>query len=323
MMDILAIQNLMNHDMQAVNAMIHKRLHSEVELVNSVGHYIVNSGGKRLRPMLVILSANAFNYQGNDHIKLAAIIEFIHTATLLHDDVVDASELRRGEQTANSIWGNEASVLVGDFLYSRAFQLMAELKNMRVMEILSTATNIIAEGEVLQLLNCYEPNTSEADYLRVIRSKTAKLFEAGTQLGAVISGQSASNEQAIATYGMHLGTAFQLIDDVLDYSSKTEEIGKNVGDDLAEGKPTLPVIYALQHGTIEQQELLRDSIKNGKKDNINEVISIINSTKAIDYTRKVARQEADMATAALTALPSSPYTDALYALAEFSINRSY
>jgi octaprenyl-diphosphate synthase len=323
MMDILAIQNLMNHDMQAVNAMIHKRLHSEVELVNSVGHYIVNSGGKRLRPMLVLLSASAFNYQGNDHIKLAAIIEFIHTATLLHDDVVDASELRRGQQTANSIWGNEASVLVGDFLYSRAFQLMAELKNMRVMEILSTATNIIAEGEVLQLLNCYEPNTTETDYLRVIRSKTAKLFEAGAQLGAVITEQSASNEQAIAKYGMHLGTAFQLIDDVLDYSSNSEEIGKNIGDDLAEGKPTLPVIYALKHGTAEQQEVLRDAIKNGKKDNINEVISIINSTKAIDYTRKIAREEADMAIAALTALPSSPYTDALYALAEFSINRSY
>jgi octaprenyl-diphosphate synthase len=323
MMDILAIQNLMNHDMQAVNAMIHKRLHSEVELVNSVGHYIVNSGGKRLRPMLVLLSASAFNYQGNDHIKLAAIIEFIHTATLLHDDVVDASELRRGQQTANSIWGNEASVLVGDFLYSRSFQLMAELKNMRVMEILSTATNIIAEGEVLQLLNCYEPNTTETDYLRVIRSKTAKLFEAGAQLGAVITEQSASNEQAIAKYGMHLGTAFQLIDDVLDYSSNSEEIGKNIGDDLAEGKPTLPVIYALKHGTAEQQEVLRDAIKNGKKDNINEVISIINSTKAIDYTRKIAREEADMAIAALTALPSSPYTDALYALAEFSINRSY
>ncbi len=323
MMDILAIQNLMNHDMQAVNAMIHKRLHSEVELVNSVGHYIVNSGGKRLRPMLVLLSASAFNYQGNDHIKLAAIIEFIHTATLLHDDVVDASELRRGQQTANSIWGNEASVLVGDFLYSRSFQLMAELKNMRVMEILSTATNIIAEGEVLQLLNCYEPNTTETDYLRVIRSKTAKLFEAGAQLGAVISEQSANNEQAIAKYGMHLGTAFQLIDDVLDYSSNTEEIGKNIGDDLAEGKPTLPVIYALKHATAEQQEVLRDAIKNGKKDSINEVISIINSTKAIDYTRKVAREEADMAIAALTTLPSSPYTDALYALAEFSINRSY
>ncbi len=322
-MDILAIQNLMNHDMQAVNAMIHKRLHSEVELVNSVGHYIVNSGGKRLRPMLVLLSASAFNYQGNDHIKLAAIIEFIHTATLLHDDVVDASELRRGQQTANSIWGNEASVLVGDFLYSRSFQLMAELKNMRVMEILSTATNIIAEGEVLQLLNCYEPNTTETDYLRVIRSKTAKLFEAGAQLGAVITEQSASNEQAIAKYGMHLGTAFQLIDDVLDYSSNSEEIGKNIGDDLAEGKPTLPVIYALKHGTAEQQEVLRDAIKNGKKDNINEVISIINSTKAIDYTRKIAREEADMAIAALTTLPSSPYADALYALAEFSINRSY
>jgi octaprenyl-diphosphate synthase len=323
MMDILAIQNLMNHDMQAVNAMIHKRLHSEVELVNSVAHYIINSGGKRLRPMLVLLSARAFNYQGNDHIKLAAIIEFIHTATLLHDDVVDASELRRGQQTANSIWGNEASVLVGDFLYSRSFQLMAELKNMRVMEILSNATNIIAEGEVLQLLNCYEPNTTETDYLRVIRSKTAKLFEAGAQLGAVISEQSTSNEQAIATYGMHLGTAFQLIDDVLDYSSNSEEIGKNIGDDLAEGKPTLPVIYALKHGTADQQEVLRDAIKNGKKDNINEIISIINNTKAIDYTTKVARQEVEMATAALTTLPSSPYTDALYALAEFSVNRSY
>lgn len=323
MMDILAIQNLMNHDMQAVNAMIHKRLHSEVELVNSVGHYIINSGGKRLRPMLVLLSARAFNYQGNDHIKLAAIIEFIHTATLLHDDVVDASELRRGQQTANSIWGNEASVLVGDFLYSRSFQLMAELKNMRVMEILSNATNIIAEGEVLQLLNCYEPNTTETDYLRVIRSKTAKLFEAGAQLGAVISEQSTNNEQAIATYGMHLGTAFQLIDDVLDYSSNSEEIGKNIGDDLAEGKPTLPVIYALKHGTADQQEVLRDAIENGKKDNINEIISIINNTKAIDYTTKVATQEVEMATAALTTLPSSPYTDALYALAEFSVNRSY
>jgi len=323
MMDIAAIQTLTNHDMQAVNALIQKRLHSDVALVNQVGHYIINSGGKRLRPMLLLLTARAFAYKGTYHINLAAIIEFIHTATLLHDDVVDASELRRGQETANSVWGNETSVLVGDFLYSRAFQMMVDVKNMHVMEILSNATNVIAEGEVLQLLNCHEPDTTEAEYLQVIRSKTAKLFEAAAQLGAVISEQSNAYEQAMAMYGAHLGTAFQLIDDVLDYSATSDEMGKNVGDDLAEGKPTLPLIYALKHGTADQQHVLRKAIAEGGKEWITPVIETIESTDAIGYTARVARKEAEMAMSALTKLPASPYTDALMALAHFSINRSY
>ncbi len=323
MMDIAAIQTLINHDMQAVNALIQKRLHSDVALVNQVGHYIINSGGKRLRPMLLLLTARAFAYQGTYHINLAAIIEFIHTATLLHDDVVDASELRRGQETANSVWGNETSVLVGDFLYSRAFQMMVDVKNMHVMEILSNATNVIAEGEVLQLLNCHEPDTTESEYLQVIRSKTAKLFEAAAQLGAVISEQSNAYEQAMARYGTHLGTAFQLIDDVLDYSATSDEMGKNLGDDLAEGKPTLPLIYALKHGTPDQQHVLREAIAQGGKEWITQVIEAIESTDAIGYTARVARKEAEMAMSALTGLPASPYTDALMALAHFSINRSY
>ncbi|HAI69952.1 MAG TPA: octaprenyl diphosphate synthase [Gammaproteobacteria bacterium] len=322
-MDIAAIQTLINHDMQAVNALIQKRLHSDVALVNQVGHYIINSGGKRLRPMLLLLTARAFAYQGTYHINLAAIIEFIHTATLLHDDVVDASELRRGQETANSVWGNETSVLVGDFLYSRAFQMMVDVKNMHVMEILSNATNVIAEGEVLQLLNCHEPDTTESEYLQVIRSKTAKLFEAAAQLGAVISEQSNAYEQAMARYGTHLGTAFQLIDDVLDYSATSDEMGKNLGDDLAEGKPTLPLIYALKHGTPDQQHVLREAIAQGGKEWITQVIEAIESTDAIGYTARVARKEAEMAMSALTGLPASPYTDALMALAHFSINRSY
>ncbi len=323
MMDIAAIQTLINPDMQAVDALIQKRLHSDVALVNQIGHYIINSGGKRLRPMLLLLSARAFGFQGTHLINLAAVIEFIHTATLLHDDVVDASQLRRGQETANSVWGNEASVLVGDFLYSRAFQMMVEVKSMRVMEILSDATNIIAQGEVLQLLNCHEPNTTEADYLQVIRSKTAKLFEAATQLGAVISKQSSEYEQAMAAYGMHLGTAFQLIDDVLDYSATAEEMGKNVGDDLAEGKPTLPLIYALKQGTSAQQQVLHEAISKGGKEFIGDVIKAIVSTGAIEYTKNVAQKEAGMAMSALTDLPSSPYADALYALAKFSIVRTY
>jgi len=289
MMDIAAIQTLINPDMQAVDALIRKRLHSDVALVNQIGHYIINSGGKRLRPMLLLLSARAFGFQGTHLINLAAVIEFIHTATLLHDDVVDASQLRRGQETANSVWGNEASVLVGDFLYSRAFQMMVEVKSMRVMEILSDATNIIAQGEVLQLLNCHEPNTTEADYLQVIRSKTAKLFEAATQLGAVISKQSSEYEQAMAAYGMHLGTAFQLIDDVLDYSATAEEMGKNVGDDLAEGKPTLPLIYALKQGTSAQQQVLHEAISKGGKEFIGDVIKAIVSTVRLFALTSYAR----------------------------------
>jgi octaprenyl-diphosphate synthase len=254
------------------------------------------------------------------------VIEFIHTATLLHDDVVDASELRRGQPTANSIWGNEASVLVGDFLYSRSFQMMVEVNDMRVMNIISDATNVIAEGEVLQLLNCHEPNITENDYLTVIRSKTAKLFEAATQIGAIISKQPLEYEQAMAQYGMHLGTAFQLIDDVLDYSASPEEIGKNVGDDLAEGKPTLPLIYALKQGTPAQQEVLRNAISHGSKENLKEnlalVLATLESTEAISYAKKVAQQEAKKAITALTILPQSRYTTALLSLAEGSVERS-
>ncbi len=322
-MDIAAIQALIKQDLQAVNALIQTSLRSDVALINQLGHYIINSGGKRLRPILLLLSARHFNYSGNFHITLATVIEFIHTATLLHDDVVDASELRRGQKTANNLWGNEASVLVGDFLYSRAFQMMVNVKNMRVMEILSDATNIIAEGEVLQLLNCHEPDTSETDYLHVIRSKTAKLFEAAAQLGAVITTQSQANEQAMATYGMHLGTAFQLIDDVLDYSGSAEEIGKNIGDDLAEGKPTLPLIYALKHGTAEQQAILRQVIEKGGKEHIIAVTAAIESTGAIAYTAHSAQQEAEKAIAALANLPATPYKTALQGLAEFATQRHY
>jgi octaprenyl-diphosphate synthase len=324
MTDIRAIQDLIRPDMQAVNDLIKKRLYSEVVLINQLGQYIINSGGKRLRPILLLLSARLFGYSGTYHITLAAVVEFIHTATLLHDDVVDASEMRRGQQTANSVWGNEASVLVGDFLYSRAFQMMVDVQNMRVMEILSNATNIIAEGEVLQLLNIHNPDTTEENYLQVIRSKTAKLFESAAQLGAVVSEQPEKYEQALAIYGVHLGTAFQLVDDALDYSAKSEDIGKNIGDDLAEGKPTLPLIYAMREGTAEQRELLQQAIIHaGGHNSIDEVLSIIESTQAIDYTLSLARKEIDKATSALKELPSSRYTDALYKLAHFSIDRNY
>ncbi|WP_040295245.1 octaprenyl diphosphate synthase [Beggiatoa alba] len=322
-MDITAIQTLIKDDMQAVNALIQQRLHSDVALINQLGTYIINSGGKRLRPVLLILSANAFGYQGTNHIKLATVIEFIHTATLLHDDVVDASELRRGKQTANAVWGNEASVLVGDFLYTRAFQMMVEVQNMRIMEILSNATNIIAEGEVMQLLNCHEPNVTEADYLTVIRSKTAKLFEAALQLGAIITQQPPHIESTIARYGMHLGTAFQIIDDVLDYSSTAEEMGKNVGDDLAEGKPTLPLIYAMKHGNPDEKAMLQETIRHGGRENIQQVLKAIESTNAIAYTKQSAIQEMNKAIEALNGLPSTPYLDALYSLAHFSVHRSY
>jgi octaprenyl-diphosphate synthase len=322
-MDFVDVQKLMLDDMQAVNLLICQRLSSEVVLINQLGHYIVNSGGKRLRPLLLLLSAKVFDYQGNFHHTLASVIEFIHTATLLHDDVVDASELRRGRQTANSIWGNEASVLVGDFLYSRAFQMMVELHNMKVMEILSNATNVIAEGEVLQLLNCHEPNTTEEQYLEVIRCKTAKLFEAAAQLGAVICEQPIEIETALCDYGRHLGTAFQLVDDVLDYSADSSTIGKNIGDDLAEGKPTLPLIYALKHGTTAQKEVISNAIKHGGLEHIVEVKQAIEETGAIQYASAAAARESQKAIAALAKLPPSIYTDALYALAYFAVYRRF
>lgn len=323
MMEFTDIQALVSEDMKAVNALIQKRLSSQVALINQLGHYIINSGGKRLRPILLLLSARAFGYEGGHHYQLAAVVEFIHTATLLHDDVVDASEMRRGKQTANSLWGNEASVLVGDFLYSRAFQMMVEVDSMKVMEILAEATNVIAEGEVLQLLNCQNPDTTEQEYLEVIRRKTAKLFEAAAQLGAVLTGQSPREEQALAAYGRHLGTAFQLIDDVLDYNADPETSGKNIGDDLAEGKPTLPLIYALQHGNSRQRELLRQAIQHGGRERIGEVVQAIHQTSALEYSMEAARREAEKAISALAQLSVSRYNDALKTLAEFSVNRAY
>ncbi len=317
------LQALIRTDMEAVNALIVRSLHSEVALVGQLGHYIVNSGGKRLRPALVLLSAGACGYRGKRHIDLAAIIEFIHTATLLHDDVVDDSMLRRGRDTANAIWGNEASVLVGDFLYSRAFEMMVEVGDMRVMEILAHATNTIAEGEVMQLLNVHDPDTTEERYLSVIYAKTARLFEAGSQLGAVLAGSDETVERAMAEYGKFLGTAFQLIDDVLDYSATSDQLGKNVGDDLAEGKPTLPLIHAMAHGSPEQAERIRAAIRHGGREHIAEITETIESTGAIAYTARLARQEADKAIAALGAIPDSPYKQSLIDLANFSVDRTY
>ena len=318
-----SVQALIAEDMRAVDALIRQRLRSEVVLINQLGHYIVSSGGKRLRPALVLLSARGLGYQGQDHIRLAAIIEFIHTATLLHDDVVDASELRRGRDTANAIWGNQASVLVGDFLYSRAFEMMVEVGSMEVMEILAHTTNTIAEGEVLQLLNCHDADTTEERYLEVVRSKTAKLFEASARLGAVLAGRDAATKDALAAYGMHLGTAFQIIDDLLDYSAPAERLGKNRGDDLAEGKPTLPLIHALRRSPPEQAARLRRAIEEGGREHFELVRRAIESTGAISYTARSARREADRAIAALDGVPPSPYKDALHALAEFAVARDH
>jgi octaprenyl-diphosphate synthase len=322
-MDYEAIKALVRDDLRAVDREIETRLQSDVALINQMGSYIVHSGGKRLRPVLVLLGSRAFGYQGDAHIRLAAIIEFIHTATLLHDDVVDASELRRGHTTANTIWGNEASVLVGDFLYSRAFEMMVEVGSMRVMEILAHTTNTIAKGEVMQLLNCHDPETTEERYIEVIRNKTAKLFQAGAQLAAVISGQSPQIEEDMASYGMHLGTAFQLVDDALDYGRDNHDLGKNIGDDLAEGKPTLPLIYTLRQGNNRQRELIRTAIEEGGLAQMDEVMDAIESTGSITYTARRAEDEASRATAALTAIPDSPFKQALLDLAHFSAHRSY
>ncbi len=315
------IKQLTAADMRAVDAVIHQRLASDVVLINQLGNYIVESGGKRLRPLLALLAARAYGYEGDRHHLLAAIIEFIHTATLLHDDVVDESDLRRGHETANALFGNAASVLVGDFLYSRAFEMMVDANDMRVMAILANTTNVIAEGEVMQLMNVHDADTSEASYMDVIHCKTAKLFEAATRLGAVLCDRSAEDENAMAAYGMHLGTAFQLIDDVLDYSSDSDAMGKNVGDDLAEGKPTLPLIYAMAQGTAEQSALVRRAIENGGYDLLDQVQDIIQSTGALAYTESVARQEAELARTQLAHLPASEYREALIALADFSVER--
>jgi octaprenyl-diphosphate synthase len=292
-------------------------------LVRQVAEYIVHSGGKRLRPALVLLVAGALDYRGTHHHEMAAVVEFIHTATLLHDDVVDESDLRRGRETANAMFGNAASVLVGDFLYSRAFQMMVAVNDMRIMRVLSDATNIIAEGEVLQLMNCHDANVDEAGYVQVIRYKTAKLFEAAAQLGAIVGGGSILIEQGMATYGMHLGTAFQLVDDVLDYSGAEEETGKHLGDDLAEGKPTLPLIHVLQNGTPEQAACVRNAIENGGREDFPRVLAAIRDTGALEYAKQKAAQEAERAAAALDTLPASQYKDSLLELSLFAVARRY
>lgn len=322
-MELSAIKELAAKDMQAVNDLILNRLSSDVVLINQIGAHIVHSGGKRLRPMIVLLAARALGYQGDKHIDLAAIIEFIHTATLLHDDVVDDSDKRRNKDTANAVWGNAASVLTGDFLYSRSFEMMVDVDNMRVMQILATATNRIAEGEVLQLLNCNNPDATEQEYREVILRKTAVLFEAGSRLGGVIAGADTELEQAMSDYGLHLGIAFQLVDDALDYIADGDDLGKNLGDDLAEGKPTLPLIYAMEQGTEEQAKVIREAIEHGGRDRIDEIMEIIESTGAITYTARLAQEEAELAKQALEKIPASDYREALASLADYSVSRTY
>lgn len=319
---IASYRTLAAPDMAEVDQVIHSRLASKVALVNQISHYIVSAGGKRVRPMLLLLIARALGYGGTQHHELAAVVEFIHTATLLHDDVVDESNLRRGRQTANAMFGNAASVLVGDFLYSRAFQMMVTTNRLRVMDVLAEATNVIAEGEVLQLMNMHDPDISVDDYLRVIEYKTAKLFEASARLGAVITDAAPDVEEACASYGRALGTAFQLIDDLLDYEGSTAELGKNIGDDLREGKPTLPLLVAMQRGTPEQRDLIRNAIINGEVERMAQIVEIVKATGALEATREAAQVQAEQAKACLDKLPASVHRDALLELSFDSIHRS-
>ncbi len=320
---LATIRALLGEDWPAVNALIRKSLASDVVLVNQVASHITGGGGKRLRPLIVLLGARACGYRGREHIDAAAIVEFIHTATLLHDDVVDQSALRRGQETANELFGNQASVLVGDFLYSRAFQMMVKLGRMPVMQIMADATNTIAEGEVLQLLNVHDPDTTEERYRQVIYRKTARLFEAGSEIAAVLGGLAGEARASVAAYGRHLGTAFQLVDDALDYSADRDELGKNLGDDLAEGKPTLPLIHAMQQGTAEQRALIRDAIEHGGRDQLETIQQAIESTGALEYTLALAQSEATLAESALGAIPDSEFKDALAALAGFAVRRRF
>lgn len=322
-MEFKDIQALITDDMNAVNHLIQDSLKSDVVLINQLSQYIISNGGKRLRPMLALLAAKTCGYNKQQHIDIAAIIEFIHTATLLHDDVVDESDMRRGKDTANNIWGNQAAVLVGDFLYSRSFEMMVDVGQLRIMQVLAQATNVIAEGEVLQLLNCNDADTTEKRYLNVIYSKTAKLFEAACQLGAILAERNEAEEKAMADYGMHLGTAFQVVDDILDYSASADEMGKNVGDDLAEGKPTLPLIIALQRSDGGDALMIREAIEQGGLDNIEEIISIIHKTGALDYSKNVAKKEAELAVESLSFFPESAEKTALTELAWFSISRQH
>ena len=308
-------------DFAAVDGIIRKQLTSRVPLVEKIGDYITSAGGKRLRPLLVLLSGSALGHNGDQLRLLAAIIEFLHTSTLLHDDVVDSSARRRGQDSANTVFGNQASVLVGDFLYSRAFQMLVDIGDMRVMQILADSTNTIAAGEVMQLMNVHNPDTSEDDYRQVIYRKTASLFEADAQIAAVLSRQDAATEASMADYGRHLGTAFQLVDDALDFDASADELGKNIGDDLAEGKATLPMIYAMQNASDGDRQLIRNAILEGGLDQLDQITTIIKSTGALQYTAAKAREAADLAIDSLTGVPDSDYKQALINIAELSIQR--
>lgn len=318
-----AVRVLVQEDWAAVNRVIVQRLGSDVALVNQVAHHITHGGGKRLRPLTVLLAARACGYEQTNHIPTAAIIEFIHTATLLHDDVVDESGLRRGQETANAVFGNQASVLVGDFLYSRAFQMMVEIGELNILDVLANATNTIAEGEVLQLMNCNNPNITEAAYLEVIYRKTAKLFEAGTRCGAILAERDEETQQQLVEYGRHLGLAFQLVDDALDYDATTEELGKNIGDDLAEGKPTLPLIYAMDQGSAAERHMIREAIETGGTQNLTSIQLAIETSGGLQYTAERARAEAEAAIVKLEILPGSQYKDGLASLARFAVNRRF
>src|SRR5688572_19220713 len=312
----------MASEMLEVDAVIRRRLASDVALINQISHYIISAGGKRVRPMLVLLFANALGFRGHERFELAAIVEFIHTATLLHDDVVDESSLRRGRATANALFGNAASVLVGDFLYSRAFQMMVSVNRLRVLDVLADATNVIAEGEVLQLMNMHDPDLAVEDYLRVIRYKTAKLFEASARLGAVLGGAAREVEECCADYGRSLGTAFQLVDDLLDYEGSTHELGKNVGDDLREGKPTLPLLIAMSRGSADERALIRGAIEHGEVERLHDIVLIVRRTGALEATRDAARSETDKARGSLDVLPPSAAREALLELCVRSLDRS-
>ncbi|WCE29411.1 octaprenyl diphosphate synthase [Vibrio sp. SCSIO 43137] len=322
-MDFKAIQALTADDMAKVNETIQAQLNSEVTLINQLGFYIVSGGGKRLRPLLALLSAKALGYEGKDHIMAAAFVEFIHTATLLHDDVVDESDMRRGKATANEAFGNAASVLVGDYIYTRSFQMMTSLGSLKILALMSEAVNVIAEGEVQQLINCNDPDTTEKSYMQVIYSKTARLFEAATQIGAILSDAPEEVEVAMQNYGKYLGTAFQLIDDVLDYTADGKEMGKNVGDDLAEGKPTLPLLYAMQHGNAEQKAMIREAIEKANgMEKLDQILDAMKQTGSLEYTTELAYKEADKAIAELSVVPESDYKEALIALAHLAVKRN-
>lgn len=322
-MDFKAIQTLTANDMAKVNKTIQAQLNSDVSLINQLGFYIVSGGGKRLRPLLALLSARALGYQGEAHITSAAFIEFIHTATLLHDDVVDESDMRRGKATANAAFGNAASVLVGDFIYTRSFQMMTTLGSLKILELMSEAVNVIAEGEVQQLMNCNNPDTTEESYMQVIYSKTARLFEAATQIGAILSESSPEVETAMQNYGKYLGTAFQLIDDVMDYTADGKEMGKNVGDDLAEGKPTLPLLYAMHNAAPVQASMIREAIEKANgMERLDDIMSVMKKTGSLEYTTNKAYEEADKAIAELSVVPDSEYKQALITLAHLAVKRS-